>query len=249
MSTEDNVYVNHAVQAELKKSRSQTELVRAQVSNRWLTVVAVLSLLIAVFSMYFAYVSNERFANNVRIAWVKLAPDGSHTMEFLEDGGASNRWFDATVTTSLMNFTEARFSKKRATIEGDFGFAQYYYSPQMLTQFMTDFNAPQVAAELLDCHACNEVEIKVRALDHSDYIAPTDKSETVYRSTMYVTETIRTPSGGLVSRENKLIHITWKQFDISEVTSNPEMLRANPVGVQILDHSVRKDLTNAGGQS
>ena len=249
MSVSQEEYPDHNIQADLKQKRSQTELVRSQVMNRWLVGGIFLSLLIAVIAVYSAYVSNERFANNVRIAWVKLAPDGSHSVEFLEDGDAENRWFDATITSLLMDFTETRFSKKRASIEGDFGFAQYFYSEQMQMQFMTDFNAPKVAADFLACYACNEIEIKVRAIDHTDYISPTDNRANVYRSTMYVTEIERTPEGQLVAQENKLIHIKWRQLEIEKIQANMDLLRANPVGIEIVEHSVRKDLTAAGGPS
>lgn len=240
-------YPDHDHQKKLAGKRSQSELVRAQVQNRWLIGALFVSLLIAVIAVYSAYVSNERYANNVRVAWVKLFPDGTHKTEFLEDGGASDRWFDAAVNSSLMNYAEARFKKQKATIKADYGFAQYFLGDAALTQFMQEFNAPKVAAEFLACYTCNQVSIDVRAIDHSTYLEPDAATDAVFRSTVYITETERTPEGQIASRKNKLIPLVWRLRPIDELTESPDLLKANPLGIEILEQSVRMDLTAAGG--
>ncbi|MCZ4283086.1 hypothetical protein O4H49_20040 [Kiloniella laminariae] len=249
MDQDNSEYLDHEIQEQIFHKRSQGELVRAQVQNRKHWFAHFFMLAITAIAVYSAFVSNERFANNVQVAWVKLSPDGTHEVKVLADGGADERWFDTTIDASLMNYAESRFKKQKETIEADYGFAQYFMGDALLYQFMEEYNAPKVAAEFIACSNCNQTLVKVRAIDHQQYLAPQNNKNAVYRSTLYVTEIERTPEGFLVGQKNLLIPITWKLRDVGEITENPALLQANPLGIKIIEEAVRQDLTAAGGES
>lgn len=238
----DNVFLPTDYQLQLARKRSQTELARATSSRNWLVLITLTALIIAAFSVWQMKVANDRFANNVRVAWVKLMPSGQAQVEYFE-GTGENRFFEATVNASLINYVEHRFRQKKATIVSDYGFAMHFMGAAVQAEFLQAFDAARVAADFEACPSCDERQVKIRAIDHNQIISPDARNAhtAIYESSVYTTEELTT--GGQVGRrESKIVKLTWSLRPVEELARNLELLKVNPLGLQILEQRVISDL-------
>lgn len=239
----DGMFVPSAYQDSLAAKRSQSELARAYANTNFWRLATVLSLGIAAFAVVGWRIADDRFANNVRVAWVKLSPDGASQVQYFDDGGAANRFFQATVNASLINYIEHRYRQRKETISADYGYALNFMGEPVRTEFLQGFNAPKVAAELEACPSCDQVDVSVRAVDHDTMVTPDGKNaETaVYESTVYLTEQLFT-SGGTATPHNKIVKLVWSLRKVAELTKNLAMLKVNPLGIQIIGERELDDL-------
>jgi hypothetical protein len=226
----------------LVRSREKGELARAQTDrNRWFFVSLILMTGILLFG-YGWYTADARFAENVRIAWVKLDPSGGYTIEF-DDTKNKDTYFKATLDSKLFEWVERRFSKDKYTISDDYGFAYILMSPALKKEFLDEYDAARVASEHEKCIQCDQVEYKVRVVEHIDEmtLGPGDSEEKIYHSIAYATEYVRNSGGKLYDKSNQIINLVWRFKTKKEIISEKDNLRYNPIGIEIIRYSKQED--------
>ncbi len=243
----DGAYLPDRDQESLAKKRSQQELTRAWSAANWSRVLNLVlggTLALCIVNWRKA---EDRYANDVRVAWVKLQPSGQSQVEFYEDGGNTNRFFEAAVNASLINYTEHRYRRRRETIEADYGYALQFMGDALRGEFLNQYNAAKVAADLASCASCDLTDVSVRAIDHSTLVTPDrmNAGTTIVETTVYFRESLLQRGAGNNSR-NRQVKITWALRPVSQITRNLPALQANPLGIQIIAERVIDDLAQGG---
>lgn len=242
---DDNTQLPDTEGHRLANTRSVQQLARARTLQNALIVVTILSCLVTVFAMFFWMAAERRFAQNVRVAFVKMQPNGATQVEYYEDGADANRWFQATINKSLMDYVEHRYQEKHGTISYDWGYAMQFMSDPVQKQFVNGFNAAKVAAAFEASQSNGETEATVRAIDHDELITPNgpkdDDGQHVIHSTVYLRLTRPAPDGRPKDVENKILRIVWHFRPKTEL--NTDMLRANPLGIAITQERMSDDPT------
>lgn len=215
---------------------------------RWFAAFLVLGG-ITFFSAFGWYEANRRFAENVRVAWVKLDPSGAYTVDFADEQRPVE-FFQTTLESKLGEFVEKRYRRSIATILADYRFVGHFLSPALSTRFLApeDYNAPKVAAELVACKGgnCLERDVKVRVVQHRTQIAariPDKREVTMYETLVFVTFTDRKPAGQVVERRNGIVQIGWRIRTKAEIGASKASLPMNPLGLEILSLELKEDPT------
>ncbi|MDR6293810.1 hypothetical protein E9232_006363 [Inquilinus ginsengisoli] len=230
-------------QDKLAKTRTATQLARYLRSNLALLVLSIIlgATLFVVVNAYTRVV--DTYANNVRTAWVKLSPNGDSKVEYIDDGGNADRYFDRAVLSSLTNYLTWRFRVQPQTIKIDYGNASTYLGPAEADKFLNDFKAAQQASEKEACVSCPQSQVVVRAIDNT-LLTPAERNKAaVYKTAAFITVTQRDSGGGVISRDNKIVNLDWTFRPASEASQGLtlEYLAVNPLAIQILSQDVRED--------
>lgn len=227
----------------LLKSRHVKDLADMKVSRNYLSL-AILFLVFLCFLLVMGWqVADSRFANNVRVSYVKLDPNGSYNVEY-EDQDKPVDFFVNTVNSKLTEYIEKRFSKRKATISTDYGFANLFMSPQLSNSFLNDAKAATVAAEHVACTKCADEEFSVRNIQGltGDLVAGSNSS-TQYTTLVFSRMRKRSTEGYITECSNKIVTVLWHFRGKEDVVSKRDQLRFNPLGMEILREDVKDDPT------
>lgn len=217
--------------------------------NRLYTFCIVLVIALFVVVMKLVAVS-ENNASNHKIAWVKMYANGTWDVE-LHDNFEPNQVLQRTVDSLLSNWVERRFSERPETVRNDFGYASLFLSPKKRAEFISDkqFNAPQVAAEIMKCRGCRTLEYKVGPIDHFDrgpaYYS--DQASEVYRTNVFVDRVQKNAAGDFEDNDKRIVRIQWRLMEPKEIQdysrkeNGLEWLRNNPIGIEIVDYQELDD--------
>lgn len=230
-------------QDKLVKTRTATQLSRSVRANLIL-LIAVVILGAAVFALATAYVRVvDTYANNVRVAWVKLSPNGDAAVQYLDDGGNTERYFDQAAYGSLTNYLTWRFRVQPQTIKVDYGNASTYLGPAEADRFLNEFKAAEKARAAEACVSCPQDHVLVRGIDNTLLTASEGRKAAVYKTAAFITITRRDTGGGVISRENKIVTLDWTLRPAAEASQGPTLdyLAVNPLAIQILSQDVRED--------
>lgn len=235
--------IDSTYQDQLARTRTVTALARSTRTRNALLFLVML-LAAAVVILAFAYVRVvDQYANNVRVAWVKLTPNGDGYAEYLDDGGQTDRYFDKAVYGSLMNYLTWRFRIEPKTIDTDYGNASTFLGPAEADKFLTDFKAAEKARTAVTCVSCPRAQVTVRGIDNT-LLKPAQGSQAaVYKSAAFITVTERDAGGGVLSRTNKIISLDWTLRPASQASQGPnlERLAVNPLSIEIISQDERED--------
>ncbi len=239
----------------LLKGRRAATVAAITSSRNIMAILLVLSLLSNAVSGLGWQRAEQRYAENVRVEWVKLSPDGTYSVEFSDDSKPV-QFFQSTVDSKLIEWVEKSNSRMRATISTDFGFASIFMSEPMKNDFMNNLDgigAPKVAAKLIGCAECDETEYKVRNIQSIDQdeipgrkndAIPGRKTDSLYTTLAFVVERKITKDGEVTGCNNKIMTLLWKfRTKADTVARGSEQLRYNPLGMEIDRKSVRDDPT------
>jgi hypothetical protein len=201
--------------------------------------------LICLFSIMFAWKESNRADNNIKVAWVKMQPNGTWDVEF-HDESRQPEFFPATIDYILTQWVERRFSEVSVSVKADYGFVYTFMSPKLRSDFTAanGFNAAVKAAEIADCATCREIRAKVRNLDHYD----SDKTNfgkqdgTLYRSNIFISKASHNADGSPMAEPEKMIvSIQWRIKAKDEIQADKEILKQNPIGLEILSYELLND--------
>lgn len=240
---QDGVYLPEDEQQKLSAKRSQRELARALVSRNIAWLVSGGLGLVAFAAVLGWRDADERFANNVKVAWVKLEPNGPSQVEIDPSSGDQNRWYESGINASLINYVEHRFRKRRQTISVDYGYSLLFLGAAERNNFLEVFNAAKAAAAFEQCGNCEENDIEVRAVDHDQMISPARAKDrtSVVESTVYMT--VRPLGSGSKSGQRyRFVKLLWQLKPVSEINKDLNALKANPLGIEILEQHDFDDL-------
>lgn len=215
--------------------RSQRELAAARAErNVWRLVSVGLVVGIVVTSAGWRR-ADDRYANDVRIAWVKLLPDGRSEAQLWNDGGNANRFFEPFINTALINFVEHRFRHIRATIVSDYGYAAQFMSPELRQDFLGSGKAADEATAFEASGNGGEYSVKITAIEHNTMVNPDveNRQSIVVDSTVYVDEHYLDGSNKDVK---KIVKITWRLIPLANLQKDWNQLRDNGPGIEILSY-------------
>jgi hypothetical protein len=231
------------------REHSRFDLLAATTADRarWFAAFLVLGG-ITLFSSFGWYVADNRFAENVRVAWVKLDPSGAYTVDFADQVRPVD-FYQSTLESKISEFVDKRFRRSIATIVADYRFVGHFLSPQMAARFLgaEDYNAARVAAELVGCRGnCVEREVKVRVVQHRSQTPlslPEQPVSTLNETLVFVTFTDRKVDGSIVDRRNAIVQIAWRLRSKAEIVAHKSALSANPIGIEVLSLELKEDPT------
>jgi hypothetical protein len=242
-STETGLIAHDKLHQALIKSRMAKDLSELKVSLNYMAVALITMIILTIAVTFFWMQSDKRFAENVRVSYVKLEPSGSYQVEF-EDESKPIDFFKATVDSKLSEWVEKRYSKRKATITTDYGFSNLMMSEQLSNAFLMDFKAAKVAAVHVSCFNCADEELKVRNLQNlsADPI-PGTKNDIEY-STLVFARQRKILTNGLVGEcTNKMITILWHFRSKGEIVAKRDQLIFNPLGMEVLRADEKVDPT------
>jgi len=250
----DGLYHDEYTQQQLADKRSQREIAeaRATINRLWIALFFVLAIALVEGVGWKSAVA--KLYHDVRVAWVKMLPNGTSQVEFWDDGGSSNRLYQAPINKSLLDYIDCNWQRHHSTIDSDFGFVMFYKGDELRKAFIDPkgFNAAKYAADFAANSLAPEVDVKVRALDHDTKIRPTKASHFTgtVETTAYVT--LHTHGAGVLpSDENKIIKLVWRlrtDEDMDDLldTQNLDALKANPDGIVIESEKMLDDIVSPG---
>lgn len=210
--------------------------------NKWfyVTVVVVLQ---SIYANYGWKEADRRYAEDVRLMYVKMSPNGTTDVGFL-DGEKTDDFFEASVESKLIEYTERRFSKRPETISPDYGFAMLFQEPELKTDFMENKKAPEEAAKLIACKDCKSVTAHVRDIQGVDKDPmPNTRTRKQYTTLVFATYVTKSHSGKIESCENKIITLLWTFRPKKQVVKRSDELKYNPLGQGIIRETERDDPT------
>jgi hypothetical protein len=227
----------------LLKSRMAKEASEIKVTRNYLAI-AIIGLILACFALIRGWqVAEKRFAENVRVSYVKLSPNGSYNVEY-EDENKPVDFFKTTVDSKLSEFVEKRFSKRKNTITYDYGFSNLFLSPQLSNQFLNDYKAAKVAAEHLSCVNCSDEVFEVRNLQGlAADVIPNTKDDQEYTTLVFARMKKISTEGFTTDCSNKMVTLLWHFRAKNEVVSKRDQLKFNPLGMEILRADIKNDPT------
>ncbi|WKB50510.1 VirB8/TrbF family protein [Eleftheria terrae] len=232
-------------QTGLKKGRYAATQAFLRASRNIGAIREFILLALLIFVTFAWYRADERFANNVRVAWVKLMPDGTTSVEYADESTKID-FFPATVESKLSEYVERRFSKLRKSIDADYGFANLLMSDKLSKEF-TDpngYNAAEVSARLANCDGCNETQVTVRNLQSIDKDPlPKSKKDYLFTTLAFVRVKETNKDHQVVDCKNQIITLIWTFRPTEKIVARRAELRYNPIGIEIDRESVRDDPT------
>jgi hypothetical protein len=228
------------VLGELKQPPEAISVIAAQ--SRTIAILSIgllLSGLVAILSIAALSRATARFATEARLTYVKLDPKGTWTVS--EDMDANVLYYESTLRQVLYDWVERRYSERPATVLEDWGIANALYTPAMQTWFLGEHQAHAKASKIAGCVSCPPVIVKVRSHQHIDPL-PDKPGETVSDSVRTLVYADKTSSA---SRERKIYRITWRLQTKAAIQQRPDLLRYNPIGIEILEVEETTDETPA----
>jgi hypothetical protein len=212
--------------------------------NRWFYVCLGLVFLCFLLGLQ-AMKANQRFANNVQVAWVKMYPNGTWDIDFYDEERGP-QFFQSTVDYMLKEWVQRRYSKMRVSIESDYGFALQFMAPKLARSFLDEeqYNAAAVVANFLEKVEQPELEIKVDAVDHydSDITRFGRADGTLYRTNVFVTEKQKGSDGALLGDPvSRIVSLQWRIKSVEEISADKKLLKINPIGLEIINSGIVDD--------
>ena len=234
------------------KGTDAAAILKAQGSGL-LLLCLLLTLCCAGFGFYAISSANAR-ADEVRVAFVKLHPNGSYNVSFY-DSEQPFSLFQNTIDQLLRKAIIARYKKDPATLNSDYNYFALFLGDIALQKFLTEYRATQVVREYLECSDCQIIHPQFRGLHHldRDTINLNDISAgVIVRSTAFLDLEIRSRNtGALIRVEKKIVPLLWT-LDTSKINPTNNIadlsmviLNENPIGLSIQEYSIEDDLSQA----
>jgi hypothetical protein len=209
--------------------------------------IIILLGLISLTSIIFAMQESKRAADNIKVAWVKMYPNGTWDIEFYDEGRGPD-FFQSTVDYILRLWVERRYSRLSRSVKEDFGYVNIFMSEKLKKAFVdpNGFHAVEKAAEIANCLGCEELKVKVRNIDHFD----SDKTKfgqyagTLYRSNIFANK-IKISKDGIEGKSEKVIvPIQWRIKSKEEIQADKRILKQNPIGLEIMSYEILQDVSS-----
>jgi hypothetical protein len=202
---------------------------------------------ISLVAILFGWAQANRADNNIKVAWVKMYPNGTWDVEF-HDENRQAEFFQSTIDYILTQWVQRLYAKVPHSVQTDYGFVYLYLSPEERTRFLSPdgFNAPARAAGIAECTACQQTRIKVRNIDHydSDRTMFGQNPGTLYRTNVFVQRETFNADGSATGKPEKLIvPLQWRIKSKQEVQADKEQLKQNPIGLEIISYDLLKDVS------
>lgn len=216
-------------------------------SQRKIVTTAVVLVLVLAFvamlSMFGWMRANTQLVREARLTYVKLTPDGSWTVS--QDMTQDVLYYETTVRNLLYDWIERRYSKRTQTIRQDWGVANSMYSPALQNWFQGEFQAKDVADKHVACPGCPQVTVKVRSHQHIDPLPRHIGTEPtrVTRTLIYADETTGQINSIRGETVRKIYRVSWRLLDKASIQQRPDLLRWNPLGLEITEVEETNDET------
>lgn len=216
-------------------------------SQRKIVTTAVVLVLVLAFvtvlSMFGWMRANTQLVREARLTYVKLSPAGDWSIS--QDLTEEVLYYETTVRNLLYDWIERRYSKRTQTIRQDWGVANSMYSPALQTWFQGEFQAKDVADKHAGCPGCPQVSVKVRSHQHIDPLPRHIGTEPtrVTRTFVYADETTGQLNSIRGDTVRKMYRVSWRLLDKASIQQRPDLLRWNPLGLEITEVEETNDET------
>jgi hypothetical protein len=194
----------------------------------------------------FAVKEAKRADNNIKVAWVKLQPNGAWDVEFYDKDRGPD-FFQTTIDYILRQWVERRFSSLSRSIDSDYGYAYTFMSPKLQVAFLdkSGFDAVGKATKVIDCIDCEELKVKVRNIDHYDSEATKfgNLEGTLYRTNVFATKVKIIKDGREGASQKVIIPVQWRIKSVDEIQADKSILKDNPIGLEIVSYDILKDVS------
>jgi hypothetical protein len=207
-------------------------------------LIALAALVIALFALGMAKTAMDRYHHEARLTYVKLAPNGTWNVETSAAEGVE--YFEATLRQVMYDWIERRYSKRRSTILSDWGIANTMYSPELQAWFADTYRASVIAAEHAACSSCDDQVVRVRTHQHlTELPREVGAVDSEPFSTLLFADASRVPAGTVlpIDTVRKVYRVKWRFLAKASLQQRPDLLRYNPIGVQILGVEETEDTT------
>lgn len=216
--------------------------------NRWFAVSLALSLACLVLAtLSIAAIKKDKV---IEIYWVKMYPNGRWEIQ-APKADSDVEFYPRTIDHFLERWVVSRYSELKHEVTEQYGFAATYMSPELNRSFKdpAGFNAVKVATDIKSCETCPQVHITVRDINHNEAI----KSRfgrvegLLYRSDVYIIKTVLNYDGSEKEKTYHIVPVKWRLKSKEEIKADllneggEERLRANPVGIEIIEYSILND--------
>jgi hypothetical protein len=210
--------------------------------------IIILMGLISLTSIIFAMQESKQAANNIKVAWVKMYPNGTWDVEFYDEGRGPD-FFQSTVDYILRQWVERRYSRLSRSVKEDFGYVNIFMSEKLKNDFVdpNGFDAVEKAAEIANCSGCEELKLKVRnnGIDHFDSDKTTfgQYAGTLYRSNIFANKITVAKDGVEGKPEKVIVPIQWRIKSKEEIQADKSILKQNPIGLEIMSYEILEDVS------
>jgi hypothetical protein len=237
---------SHYQMQQAKKKTKSIETMLSKIAGGSL-IVAISALAFATVTQFQLTDANDKLANNKEIIYVRLSETGTHEVTF-DNTGESDRFFKPVIEASLANYIDYRFREHSDTIRNDYGFALMFLGNKERRKFTTEYDAAEVAREQAECPSCDQVDVSLRAIRHEVWTQANSSIDgTIYKSVIYFKKIFRDKGSSVAkSEENYILRLDWRFRPREELLASPntlQMMKANPLGIQILDQSENRDFS------
>jgi hypothetical protein len=234
-------------QEKVLTARARSDLERARRVAGIFATLSIILAIVACIASVLAYQMTMRYANNVRVAWVKLSPSSTHEVEYLDDGADRERYDKRVLEASFINYATSRFRENRHTVTADYGLAYTFLGPEERQKFVGEFDAHRKSQEIAACGNCGSIDVTVRAVTTDKLVDATADTTPVYKTTIYFDQTKRDATGIATETKSQIAFLNWKLVKPGEIPDDRTFLVGNPLGIQIIQQEVRDDIQSATG--
>ena len=254
----DKVVLDHQTQRKNKDlPRKLDREARLSVVNTRMFLIAILMGIGLLYSIYAQDKASTRSDNNIKVAFVKMYPNGTWDIDF-HDETRGVEFFKPTIDHFISNWVVRRYSEIPESIDADYGYIYAFMSPELQNRFLhpEGFNALEKAAEVVACTQCLRVKVPAESItiDHfdEDRTLFSGKHEgTLHRSNVFATIE-KIGANGIPNGEPQevIISLQWRIKSVEEIQANEELLKQNPIGLEILDYRLllNKNKQKQGGK-
>jgi len=110
------------------------------------------------------------------------------------------------------------------------------------------YSAAKVASEFEANPNAGSVDVVLRAIDHNTLNTPdaANNSTGTFESAIYIT--LKTVSNGIaLPPQNKIVKILWSLRPVEDLNKQLEILKVNPLGIQLISDKMIDDVVPTSG--
>lgn len=218
-------------------------------TNSKLFIVLVLSIILNIAFGFWLDNAQSRAEKNREIMFVKMYPNGTWDVEYLESGNEAD-FFPITIDKLLSDYVVNRWGVDPHNVSRDYGHAIVFMNDEVKNNFLgTDkkqFNARKKVTEYTD-RGWRE-KIKIRFMDHFDIAEGTfvNGNSDIYRTNVFITRTITDGTGNQKGKpKSEVVNLHWRLKSVKELKQyTRDELRANPIGIEIIVDEITADISS-----
>ena len=221
---------------------------QTQVNRRDLLIIGLVGLCVA--TVFGWKQADDRFANNVQVGFVQMAPSGE-TYVKMQNGEDEPEYFQATVEHFLRQAATWRLSKDKR-IDYFYGGFSVFLSEGEGNKFQNEFKAADKASAYMACADCPVVEAEYVSHTHLDELdlsserekkSKDKKAKNIEYTTLlfYNLKERSKGSNDLLNTERVIMQMRWRLKTKKQIQEDRKNFGDNPIGLEIVGYDIKVD--------